>query len=147
MKKNNNTTPGENDSANNKSQKNIFSEGLEQEKVFQFLWNLNYCTDNYITIINDYETYFLNYRPKLTLDGIKKLLLGDKSLKGLIEICALISSNMEINFLHHICSKAFKFLTGLMDYEYNKDAEIYLKIYKTVPISSLGLIKFRKFFQ
>lgn len=121
------------------------TEGLEQEKVFQFLWNLNYCTNNYISIINDFESFFLNQRPKLTLEAIRRLILGDKCLKGLVEVCGTISNPQEEDSLHHICSKAFKLLYILMDYEYNKDADIYIKIYKGVPISNMALFKFRKF--
>ena len=73
-----------------KDKQNI-SEGIENEKAFQFLWNLNYSTDNYITVFNEYEAYFLNSKPKMNIDGIKRLLLGDKALRGLMNhsrVCA-----------------------------------------------------------
>lgn len=112
--------------------------------MFQFLWNLNYSTDNYITVFNEYEAYFLNTRPKLNLDGIKRLLLGDKSLRGLIEICGNISNPTQSSTLHHICSKAFKFLAMLLDHEYNKEAEIYIKIYKSAGIPLVASLKLGK---
>lgn len=140
---NNSSKATENGDRNSKQ--NI-SEGIENEKVFQFLWNLNYSTDNYITLFNEYETYFLNSRPKLGLEGIKRLLLGDKSLKGLIEICGTVSTQAQNSCLHHICCKAFKILAMLLDYEYNKDAEVYIKIYKSAGVSLITSLKLSKIY-
>ena len=129
-----------------KKEKQNLTESIEQEKIFQFLWNLNYSTDNYITVFNDYENYFLTSKPKLNLDGIKRLLLGDKSLRGLIEICGLISNSDKSSNLHHICSKAFKFLSILLDYEYNREAEIYIKVYKSASVALVSALKLRSIF-
>jgi len=107
---------------------------------------LNYSTDNYITVFNDYETYFLTSKPKLNLDSIKRLLLGDKSLRGLIDICGVISNPDTNDNLHHICSKAFKFLSILLDFEYNKEAEIYIKVYKSANIALVSALKLRSIF-
>ena len=131
-----------NESTVDKKEKQNISDGLDQEKAFQFLWNLNYSVDNYITIFNEYEAFFLTSHPKLSLDSIKRLLLGDKSLRGLIEICGIISNPDQTYNLHHICSKAFKFLSILLDHEYNKEADIYIKVYKSASTALISTLKF-----
>ena len=77
----------------------------------------------------------------MSLEAIKRLLLGDKSLKGLVEICAGISSQAQNSSLHHICCKAFKLLAMLLDHEYNKDAEIFIRIYKSGGVALITSLK------
>lgn len=128
-----------------KRKKEDFIIGADQEKIFQYLWSLNYSNDNYITIFTEFEAFFLKNKPNLNLDGIKLLLLGDKSFRGLIEICGIVSNPEYIDHLHHVCSKSFKFLSTLLDHEYNKEADIYIKVYKSSDVSLIIALKLRIF--
>lgn len=65
---------------------------------------------------SDFESYFFDKKPKLNVELIKTLLIGDKKYKGLIHYCGKIDEGNT----HFTCTLGLKILCKLLEYEHNK---------------------------
>ncbi|CAD8159942.1 unnamed protein product [Paramecium pentaurelia] len=110
----------------------------ELEKMtFHYIVKLNDRIDEKSKIFSKMEQYFFGKTQYLNSQLLKFLLLGDDSkYKGIIELLRNPSKDSQS---HISCVSGFQFLRKMLEYDYNPNADFFLKIF-----SELSIKQFKK---
>eukprot|EP01016_Furgasonia_blochmanni_P055908 TRINITY_DN9429_c0_g1_i1.p1 TRINITY_DN9429_c0_g1~~TRINITY_DN9429_c0_g1_i1.p1 ORF type:complete len:545 (-),score=47.12 TRINITY_DN9429_c0_g1_i1:40-1674(-) len=112
----------------------------EEEKVLKFLDFFNKKPDSLISTFHDFERFYFETKPRLSAEIIKVLFYGDKRNKGLLHFCGKVDDEES----HLVCSVGLNVLCRLLEFEYNKEAELFLKVYVQSNPKLLSLLQFSK---
>ncbi|EAS00263.3 PX-SNX-like domain protein (macronuclear) [Tetrahymena thermophila SB210] len=106
------------------------------KEINDMLILLNKHSDEQIQNYRQIEERYGKQKPKLEIKSIKLLLHGNDQLKGLIKIVGQPSSDDNSMKNNHIqCSAGLQILAKLLDFEFNRDAETYIRVFsKETPV-------------
>jgi hypothetical protein len=110
----------------------------ETEQILKFVVSLNKNSENLISTFNEFDKFYFNSKPKLNLDVVKHIMTGDTKTKGILHFCGKFDETQES---HLVCSVGLAFLTKLLSFETNTEAELFNTIYSKVHPKLLKKLK------
>jgi hypothetical protein len=124
--------------------------GQKYDKILvELLWRLNFEDEDRLNCLKDIEKFFKERKPRLTHKIIRKFtqihhkivnpnldifMLGDKTMKGLVDICGRTTDDC-----HLICSSGLKLLENLLNPSFTNCSSEFFTIF--VNMSSRYLLK------
>jgi len=114
------------------------------DQVTYFLNIFNRNTRDLCRSFKDFETYILENNKKFSRNDVKKLLYGEGDLEGLVHLCGKVDCNTDS---HLTCGAGLRLLSQLLDYECNKDAELFNHIFGSTSLRELMWLHFDKHIQ
>jgi len=115
------------------------------DQVTHYLTLFNRNPRDLCRFFKEFETYFFETNPKFTRHAVKKLLYGDDDeLQGLIHLCGKCDSQTDS---HLTCGAGLHLLVRLLDYEYNRDAELFNQIFGATSLRDIMCLYFDKHIQ
>jgi len=114
------------------------------DPVTYFLNLFNRNTRDLCRSFKEFETYIIGNNKKFTRNDVKKLLYGEGELEGLVHLCGKIDCN---NDSHLTCGAGLRLLSQLLDYECNKDAELFNHVFGSTSLRELMWLHFDKHIQ
>jgi len=115
-----------------------------EEQVNYFLNIFNRHSRDLCRSFKELETFIFEQRPKFDRITIKKLLYGDEQLDGLIHLCGKVDCYHDS---HLTCGAGLHLLNLLLDYECNKDAELFNQIFGFTSLRDIMCLHFDKHIQ
>ncbi|KAL4455088.1 hypothetical protein ABPG74_006470 [Tetrahymena malaccensis] len=111
-------------------------DSTDLKEINEMLILLNKHSDEQIQNYRQIEERYGKQKPKLEIKSIKLLLHGNDQLKGLIKIVGQPSNDNNQQKSNHIqCSAGLQILAKLLDFEFNRDAETYIRVFsKETPV-------------
>jgi len=90
------------------------------------------------------ESYIFEHKPKFSRNAAKKLLYGDEQLDGLIHLCGKVDCYHDS---HLTCGAGLHLLNLLLDYEYNRDAELFNHFFGSTTLRDIMCLHFDRHIQ
>lgn len=120
------------------------SSGNDADQVKYFLNIFNRNSRDLCRSFKEFEIYIMGNKKKFSRNEAEKLLFGEGELEGLVHLCGKADCNTES---HLTCGAGLSLLSQLLDYECNKDAELFNNIFGSISLRELMWLNFDKHIQ
>jgi hypothetical protein len=118
------------------------STDIEQVTYYLILFNRN--KKDVCRSFKEFENFFFETKPKFSKYAVSKLFYGDQELQGLIHLCGKYDSQTDS---HLTCGAGLHLLIRLLDYEYNRDAELFNQIFGSTSLRDIMCLYFDRHIQ
>jgi len=111
----------------------------DDEQAHRFLLLFNRKPKVLSKSFKEFDSYFIDKRPRFSKLAIKRLFYGGDDLQGLIHLCGKFNFTTDSHFT---CGVGLNLIVKLLDYEYNKDAEYYIQIFGSTSFRDITYLYF-----
>jgi len=108
--------------------------GSDVDLALSYLRLFNRNTRNLCRSFKEFESSFFESRPKFSRQAVKKLFYGTEEFDGFIHLCGKCDPHTNS---HLTCGSGLQLLIRLLDYECNRDAELFNQVFGSTSLRDI----------